>query len=177
MLGTLDRALADRPGDLDARRMKALVLALQGRRAEAIRQVETVLRVAPSYEKALDECLTYAIDAGDAASAFEPARRAVAVDPASSVFHERMAFVSVQRQDWETALRESREALRIDPFLRFARMFLIQSLLHRDDPRGAEEAFATLIGLNPGLRESLEQWFADQRLSVRKDGERPREAR
>jgi hypothetical protein len=95
-------------------------------------------------------------------TALEVARRAVAVDRSSAAFHERLAYASVQSRDWDTALRESRAALEIDPFLRFARMFLIQSLLHRREAGPARDEFATLIGLNPRLHESLERWFADE---------------
>jgi predicted CXXCH cytochrome family protein len=161
-MGVLDGVLAHRPDDLVARRWKAMALSQMGRRAEAIREVEVVLRAAPSYERALDECLSYAIPARDVRTALEAARRAVAIDPSSAAFHERLAYASVQGRDWDTALRESRAALGIDPFLRFARMFLIQGLLHRGEAGPAREEFATLIGLYPGLRESLERWFADE---------------
>jgi tetratricopeptide (TPR) repeat protein len=163
VLRVLDGVLADRPEDHVARRMKAMVLALAGHRSDAIRQVEMVLQAAPSDEKALDECLTYAVDSGDVRAAQAHASKAVELNPWSAVFHERLAYVSVQVKDWEVALRESREALRFDPFLRFARMFLIQALLNRSDPETAREEFTRLIGLNPSLRESLERWFADQR--------------
>ena len=163
VMDVLDGVLTAEPEDLAARRMKAMVLALTGRKTEAIRQVDTVLRAAPSYEKALDECLSYAIDSENIRSALARARQAVAVDPSSAVFHERLAFASVHVRDWVTALRESREALRIDPFLPFARKFLVQSLVHQHDIEGARKELATLMGLNPGLRESLERWFAEQR--------------
>lgn len=166
VLGRLDRALEERPADRAARRMKALILAIQGRRAEAIRQVRMVLQAAPSDEKAMDECLAYAVQDRDIDTILEVARRAVAIDPASPTFHERLAFGSVQRRDWDTAIRESRAALAIDPFLRFPRMFLVQSLLHRGDHPGAVEEFATLNGLNPGLREPLALWFAEERRSA-----------
>jgi tetratricopeptide (TPR) repeat protein len=166
VLRVLDGVLTARPEDLVARRMKAMVLALGGRRPDAIRQLETVLHAAPSYEKALDECLTYAVDSEDVQTAQAYARKAVEVNPWSDVFHERLAFVSVKVKDWDTALRESREALRLDPFLRFARMFLIQSLLQRNEQAAAGEEFARLIGLNPELREPLERWFADERRLV-----------
>ena len=162
VLRVLDGVLAARPDDRVARRMKAMVLALAGRRPDAIRQVEMVLQSVPDDEKALDECLTYAVNSGDVRAAQAHARKAVELNPWSAVFHERLAYVSVQTGDWDTALRESREALRLDPFLRFARMFLIQALLNRNDPGTAREEFARLIGLNPALRESLERWFADQ---------------
>ncbi len=168
-IGVLDGVLADRPDDLVARRVKALGLWQTGRRPEAIREVKAVLRAAPSYERALDECLSYAIPAGDVRTALEVARRAVTVDPSSAAFHERLAYASVQGRDWDTALRESRAALAIDPFLRFARMFQIQGMLHRGEAGPAFEEFATLIGLYPRLRQSLERWFADERNRVATD--------
>jgi hypothetical protein len=161
-ISALDGVLAHRPDDLEARRFKAVLLSQTGRRPEAIREVESVLRAAPSYERALDECVSYAIPARDLRTALEVARRAVAVDPSSAAFHERLAYASVQGRDWNTALRESRVALGINPFLRFARMFLIQGLLHQGRSGPAREEFATLIGLHPGFRESLERWFANE---------------
>ena len=161
-MGVLDGVLADRPDDLEARRFKAVVLSQTGRRREAILEVQAVLRAAPSYERALDECQSYAIPAQDVRTALEVARRAVAVDPSSAAFHERLAYTSVQGRDWDTALRESRAALGINPFLRFARMFLIQGLLHRGNSGPAREEFATLIALYPELRESLVRWFAEE---------------
>jgi hypothetical protein len=163
VLDRLDRALADRPQDIVARRMKAMAMALMGRRAEAIREVESVLRVVPSYEKALDECLSYAVDVEDVATARSHAAKAVAADPWSAIFHERLAFVSIQDRDWGKALDESRAALKIDPFLRFARMFLVQGLLHHKTAGHADEEFAILIGIHPGLRDSLERWYAEQK--------------
>jgi tetratricopeptide (TPR) repeat protein len=163
VLSQLDAALAKHPDDLVALRMKAQVMALSGRRRDAIPLVEAVLKAAPYYEQALDQYVSYSIDEGDTQAALEPARRAVAVNPGSSVFRERLAYVSMQHQHWDEALHESRDALRLDPFLRFARMFLIECLLHQKDLKHAEEELATLIKLNPSQRESLTQWFADQR--------------
>lgn len=165
-LGVLDRVLSSRSDDLVARRMEAMALALAGRRDEAIRQVEMMLRARPAYEKALDECLSYAIVAGDVRTARAHARVAAALNPWSAAFHERLAFVSVDGRDWETAFRESSEALRIDPFLRFARMFLVKCFLHRREPGRAREEFETLVGLYPSLRAELERWFDEQRRRV-----------
>ena len=163
VLTQLDRALSRRPDDLLAWRMKAQALALSGRRPEALRLVESALQLAPSDEKAIDRCLAYAIDEGDVRAALEPARRAIAINPWSSVFHERLGHVLLESRDWDGALQQSREALRLNPFLRFARMFAIQCLLHERQVSRAEEEFAILIKLNPDQRESLTQWFAEQR--------------
>jgi len=163
VLSLLDEALAKRPDDLVARRVKAQTLVMSGRRADALRLVESVLRSAPSYEKALDECLSYAIAEGDVQAALAPASQAVVVNPWSAAFHERLAYVCLQNENWDRALHESREALRLDPFLLFARMFSVQCLLHQKDLKRAEEEFATLIKLNPSRSETLDRWFAEQR--------------
>jgi hypothetical protein len=69
----------------------------------------------------------------------------------------------MQCQDWNGAVHEAREALRLNPFLRFARMFLVQCLLHNNDTKAADTEFAALVKLHADQRESLEQWLADQR--------------
>jgi tetratricopeptide (TPR) repeat protein len=164
-LDLLDRSLANQPDDLIALRSKAQALALSGRRREAMQLDESVLKSAPSYELALDDVVSYAIALGDAQAALAPARQAVAANPGSAAFRERLAYVDLQRDDWSGALREAREALRLDPFLRFARMFVIQCLLHQEELKHAEDEFLALIKLNPSQRESLERWFAGKRRS------------
>jgi hypothetical protein len=162
-LGLLDQALAQRPEDPVVRRARAEALVLLGRKQDALQVDQSVLRSAPSYEQALDDGIVYAIELGDSQAARTLARRVVALNPGSARLHERLAYASLQRQDWDAALHESREALRLNPFLRFARMFLVQSLLHQHDLTQAQEEFTTLTKLNPTQRESLERWFADQR--------------
>jgi predicted CXXCH cytochrome family protein len=167
VMALLDQALARRPDDLTARRMKAEALALSGHRDDALRLIDSVLRSAPSDEHALDQYLVYAIELGDSQHALAPLRRAVEVNPWSAAFHERLAYVSMELQDWGETLQESREALRLNPFLSFARMFLIQGLLHNKDRERAEQELKTLIKLNPNRREALEQWFTEQRRNSR----------
>ena len=82
--------------------------------------IRSALTLAPADEKALDQYLSYAVDAKEIVAAVEPARRAVAANPWSSVFHERLAYFTLESQDFVESLRESREALRLNPFLRFA---------------------------------------------------------
>ena len=101
-------------------RMKAQVLALLGQRRDALPLMEAVLKASPSYEKALDQYLAYAIDEGETRRALEPARRAVALDPWSSAFQERLAHVAMENENRDEALSAARAALRLNPFLRFA---------------------------------------------------------
>jgi hypothetical protein len=165
-LGLLDQALAHRPDDLVARCAQAEALALLGRHREAIQLDQAVLESAPSCEQVLDDALSYAIELGDPQAALALARRSVSLNPGSATFHERLAYAHLQRRDWGEVLKESRAALRLNPFLRFARMFVVQCLLHQHDLQRAEAEFANLTGLNPTQRESLGRWFAAQRRSA-----------
>ena len=76
---------------------------------------------------------------------------------------ERLAYIQIQGGDWGGAVRAARESLSLDPFRRFARMFLIQSLLHQGDLEPAQEEFRTLSRLFPSERESLDRWFAEKK--------------
>jgi Flp pilus assembly protein TadD len=163
VLSTLDKTLELRPDDLMAHRMKAQVLTLAGRRPEALKVLETLLRRFPNDEKALEQYLGYAIDAGDTRSTLDPARRAVSLNAWSSELRERLAYISIQHDRWDDALSETLVALQLNPFRRFARMFLIECLLHQNNLKRAEDEFATLIGLHPDQRESLTKWFAEKR--------------
>jgi hypothetical protein len=163
VLALLDRAITTRPDDLAARLAKARVLALSGRRSQAIPVVQSALAMSRTDERALDQYLSYAVDENDIQAALEPARRAVAVNPWSSIFHERLAFFLLESQDYAGSLRESSEALRLNPFLRFARMFLVESLLKRGEADRADAEFARLIKIHESHRQALEIWYAEKR--------------
>ena len=164
-LGLIDKAVARRDDDLEARRMKARALAFAGRHREARLLQKEILKVAPTYEQVLEEFVLYSIEVGDVQAALAPAAQAVGINPSSPALHERLAYLHVQTKDWDGAMRESRESLRLDPFRRFARMCLIESLLHGNDEAGAEAELATLVGLNSEECAGLEGWFAAKRKS------------
>ena len=44
-------------------------------------------------------------------------------------------------------------------------MFLMESLLHRNDTAGAEAELARLLGLHPKEQDALEEWYAEKRRS------------
>jgi hypothetical protein len=163
VLSALDKAVAEHPDDLVALRMKAQALAFTERHAEALQIADSLLKSTPSYELLLDDYCSYAIDLRYFRAALGPAKRAVALNPWSAAYRERLAYVSMQCQDWTGALHEARAALRLNPFLRFPRMFLVQCLLHDKDTKAAGNEFATLVKLHADQRESLEEWLAEQR--------------
>ena len=163
VLAALDKAIAEHPDDRVALRMKAQALAFTGHHAAALRIAGALLEATPTYELLLDDCCSYAIDLRRFPVALGPSQRAVALNPWSAAYRERLAFVSIQCQDWSGAIHEAREALRLNPFLRFAHMFLVQCLFHDNDTNSAEAEFAILVRLHPGQRESLQEWLADLR--------------
>jgi tetratricopeptide (TPR) repeat protein len=162
VLSALVQAVAQHPDDLVALRMQAQTLAYIGRHAAAFRIADSLLKLTPTHELLLEDYTSYAIDLKNYQAALEPSQRAVALNPWSASGHERLAFLSIQFQDWKTARHEASEALRLNPFLKFARMFLIQCLLHDNDANTANDEFATLVKLHEEERASLEQWLAQQ---------------
>ena len=100
-LAYLDKALAERPGDLLVQQSKAKALALLRRHKEALQLEEMVVKSAPSYEQALDECVLNAIELGDHRTALPFAERSVALNPWSAGLRERLAYLRVQGQDYE----------------------------------------------------------------------------
>jgi hypothetical protein len=163
ILALLDRALAKRPDDLAALRLKAQALALSGSSSQALAVIRSALTLAPADEEVLDQFLSYAVDEKAIDVALEPARRAVAANPWSSVFRERLAYFLLERQDYAGSLREAREALRLNPFHRFARMFMIQSLLKQHEVSRADAEFAILLKIHESHRSVLEPWYAEQK--------------
>jgi tetratricopeptide (TPR) repeat protein len=159
-LAYLDKALAERPGDLLAQRSRAKALALLRRHKEALQLGAMVVKSAPSCEQALDECILNAIELGDHRTALPFAERSVALNPWSAGLRERLAYLRVQGQDYGGAVHEAREALRLNPFLSFARRFLIECLIQQHDQSAAKQEFDILLGLNPADRDSLGGWFA-----------------
>jgi hypothetical protein len=162
-LAYLDKALAERPNDLLVQRSRAKALALLRRHKEALQIEEMVVKSAPSYEQALDECVLNAIELGDHRMALPFAERSVALNPWSAGLRERLAYLRVQTHDYGGAVHEAREALRLNPFLSFARRFLIECLIQQHDLHAAKQEFEILLGLSPADRDSLGRWFSKLR--------------
>ncbi len=165
-LKLLDSALAERPDDLEVQRVRARALILTGQRRAAVELEQRILKSAPNYEQVLEDLIQYAVELRDPRRAFAAAATAVALNPSSSDLHERQAYLFCQAQNWTEALRESRESLRLNPFRRFARMFVVEALLHLYDGAVAEAELGILQRLFPDQRESLERWFAEKRGSL-----------
>ena len=109
VVAALDKALVDHPDDFEALRMKAQALALTGHHAKALQIADSLLKSTPSHEVLLADYCAYAIDLGYFLAALGPAKRAVALNPWSAANRERLAYFSMQCQDWSGAVHEARE--------------------------------------------------------------------
>lgn len=161
-LESLGETLQREPGDLVAWRAKAQALAISGRAKEALQIFDSVLEKAPQYEQALDERVALALELGDKRADPTPALRAVAVNPYSAEFHERLAYYQLENRNWKQAIQEADEALRLNPFLIFARQFRIRCLLHDKDQERAAQEFQILTQLNPGDQRIWRIWFEQE---------------
>ena len=109
VVSALDKAVADHPDDHVALRMKAQALAFTGNYATALQIAGSLLESTPSHELLLDDYCAYGIALGNFQAALGPAQRAVALNPWSAGNRERLAYLSVQCQDWRGAIHELRE--------------------------------------------------------------------
>ena len=135
---------------------------LLGQPTEGLHIYDTLLKTAPNYEQALDERVSLALELEDREGARAAAAQAVKVNPWSAEFHERLAYYELQDRHWAEARHEAAEALRLNPFLSNARMFLITCLLHANEHEHAGEEFQRLLALKPTEQDSLRLWFSRQ---------------
>ncbi len=172
--GNLDRAYADRalplleaatrrdPDDVEAWQARADALAILRRPAEALAALESALQRRPRRETLLSRAALLSEAVGDAPSALEHWRRAVAANPWLAEYRAGLAGLLAQRGAWKEARVQCRDWLRLDPESVSARLLWIRCLLH-DGERREARAEADRVGLlEPENRARLEAWFQEQ---------------
>jgi Tfp pilus assembly protein PilF len=116
-LAALRYRLADSPRDLGARRNFALALIQDGRPAEAIKELEIVLKIQPDWAPALDTLGQAYLMEGRVDPAMAAFRRAVAASPRDPIAHLGLARAHLAAGD-RVAARERFAILKaIDPGL------------------------------------------------------------
>jgi Flp pilus assembly protein TadD len=158
----LEGAVHRAPDDTTAWEAKGYALWLEGRIPEALDAFESALTGDPGRERSLRDAAVVAalLKRPEAADAYW--RRAIAVNPWSAFYHEQLAQVLVDRQDWQGALAECRVALQLNPTSVPARRLLIQGHLREGHNDQARAEFDVLLALQPSQAEALRRWFADQ---------------
>ena len=146
-----------------------VALEILGRREEAIRVFEGVLRIDPAHELALRDSgrLLASLQRPDLARAV--LQKTIAVNPWRSDYRLVLAQVCSQAGDWPGAIAACREAIRLNPDSVDARSLLVESYLRSDDRKQADAEFQTLIRSYPASRNVWRQWYERQKESLRRE--------
>jgi hypothetical protein len=158
-VGLLRPAAERASDDLDALEGWGIALWKDKRPREALEILDRVLQKEPRRELALSDAALVALEIGDAERSIGYWRRLLEVNPHSWQTHGYLAQALAIRRQWPEAVRQCREALRINPFEMRTRMLLIDCLVHSNDLKSARGEFEALLALPSSKPESLRQWF------------------
>jgi predicted CXXCH cytochrome family protein len=158
----LDAAVRRGPEDVPAWEARGEVLAVAGRTADALASCERALALAPGREQSLADAATFAAALGRRSAAIAYWQRAVAVNPWATLPRFQLARLWAEGKEWDKAVPECREVLKVDPTYVEARMLLVTYHLDRGDRAQARAEFDTVLALHPADPEKLRRWYAEQ---------------
>ena len=160
-LPMLEASLGSNPADVPAREAEGTVLWQLGRREESLAAFRTALAKSPDREGTLVAAGTRAAQLGRREEALNDFGRAIAINPWRSDYHQVLALLHSERQEWNAAIEAARTSLRLNPSNHEARMLLIQCLLKDRRRPEARSEFQTLLDHDPPGRDALQAWFAE----------------
>jgi predicted CXXCH cytochrome family protein len=158
-LPLLDEAVKNFPDDVATLRARGYALWQQNRHEEAGASFQAGLRLAPENETTLIYAASLAAEMGQVDQAVGLWQRAVQINPWTARSHFELARLFIIREEWASAVDESREVLRLNPFHTEARKILIVCYQQMRDPQNARAEFRRLMELNPPNPQMLQQWF------------------
>jgi hypothetical protein len=161
-LPRLEAALRADPDDVTAWDAKAHALWAVGHAQDAAAAFDQALTLAPRREITLQWASALALESKRPDLAGSYLQRALEVNPWRHEFHYLWAEVQAQRGLWPAALRESQEAIKLNPANLGARRLLVTYYLTFGQPDAARTEFDRLMGLHPPNEEALRRWFAQQ---------------
>jgi serine/threonine-protein kinase len=145
----LERALALNPDLAEGRSLRAQLLRLELRPAEAEREVRRVLELNPGSAQAHAQYSRVLLDLGRPEESVLEARRAVQLDPLSvglrRVLVARLAWVG----DYDGTIEESRNLLELEPAEADAHYYAGMARTIKGETASAIESFRQAIELNP----------------------------
>ena len=155
----VSKAAKDFPDDAPILEANGRLAMMQNRRFDAMASFEACLARAPERETALIGAALTAGAVNRPDASLDYWRRAVAVDPYSSLPRAELAGHLASRGAWQEAVGNAAEWVRLDPEKPEARKLLIRCRLKTGDRAGAEAELKTLKGLQPGWEGDLDHWF------------------
>jgi tetratricopeptide (TPR) repeat protein len=134
-----------------------------GRLDEALAAYETVLSGTPDLETTLSRAGSLALVLKRPEAARSYLERAVRVNPWRAHYHRELAVASFRRGEWDRAVGECRQSLRLEPSDVKARSLLVQCHLGAGRASEALAEFAILREMTPAdRREDLRLWFEER---------------
>ena len=162
-LPLLESALHRGAQDPAAWEAKGNALWLQGRLADALAAYATALKQSPERETSLFLAATLALRLNRRDAAGSYAERAVRVNPYRWQYHQMLAAVHVQKEDWTKAVQECQETLKLNLASLAARGLLVTSYLRTGQKAKAQAEFNRMLSLSsPEQQEALRRRFERQ---------------
>jgi len=159
----LEAAVRDRPDDLSAGESLGIVLGILGRREQALRAFDNVLRIEPDREWTIRSSGRMLAQLQRFYLARAALQKTIAINLWKSEYRLALARICAQTGDWPAAIAACREAIRINPELVEARSLLIQCYLWSNEPDKAESELQILLRFYPASREVWQEWYAQQK--------------
>src|SRR5262249_44631071 len=155
----LEEAVRNDPEDVRAWEVKAEVLALLDRQAEALATYEAILARAPRREVSLLGAAMLCQSQQKRQAALDYWRRAVAENPWQPYYRASLARMLAEKNAWDEARPHSEAWLRLDPASIEARVLWVRCLLKTGDRARARTEFARIERLRPANLPVLQARF------------------
>jgi Tetratricopeptide repeat/Cytochrome c554 and c-prime len=162
-LPLLERAVRRDRHDWPAVEGRANALWILGRREEAMSIYEAALAARPDSEVTLAAAGNLALELNRVDAARSYFERAVRRNPWRSNYYHGLAVAAFRNGQWEQAVRQCQQALRVEPTADGTRSLLIQAYLWDGRKRQAETEYEILRQLTPETRrKDLARWFQEE---------------
>jgi tetratricopeptide (TPR) repeat protein len=158
----LEQSLERWPDDSAAWEAKGYALMLQGRDQDALQTFRAALSRAPNREKSLFGAALMAGQIGQSNDAIEFWTKAIALNPWNWEYHDELAKLQADRQEWKNAAEQCRQALKLNIASWETRKLLVKCLLRLGDKTKARSELEILLGFEPPDPEALRRWFVEE---------------
>lgn len=119
----------------------SLADALYGQRnvTAAIRTIQKGAAIGPNDIQVLQAAVIACVAGGQTRQAITYAQRMVQIDPLNPLSHRRLYYALFYDRQYDAAIGEARQTLKLAPALWVPQYFIALSLILKNDPRGAQQ--------------------------------------
>jgi tetratricopeptide (TPR) repeat protein len=160
----LAEAVERNPDDVPARQGYALALAETGEPAQALRELEEVLRRQPTRESALAAAGSILSRAQNWSTAERVWRKARDVNPWIVRYWTELALCQARQRRWDACRSTCEETLARFPDSFGARQLLIECQLVAGQADEAQREYERLLAIGPPKADSIRRWWQEHPL-------------